>query len=158
MRTPLLLLTPGQVCISQVKQKIKWTGGRKKRQNMDLIWQHSKKVRSATFLATLHVSICGYRKNFVKTINSYQKCWLISLLRSWSLLGICLYWPHAAFWLLETLLSWVSLSDCESLTVNSSTLSLRLNWLTSLVLLHPNFQFTQRDLSRQSDNVQRCWR
>ena len=75
-----------------------------------------KKARSGTFWHSACMCVmCGYHENSAKILHSYQRSWLISLLRSWSLLCHCLHWPHVTFWLLETLLSWVSFPNYETL-------------------------------------------
>ena len=86
----------------------------------------------------------GYPKCFVKLF-CYQQCRLISQLSLRSLLSHRLHWPRAAFWLLKTLFSWVSLPKCESVTVNSPTTSLRLN--------RPTFFFIPYFRSRISTKV-----
>ena len=87
-------------------------------------------MKSATSLA-LWVCIGGYREYFVKILNIYQKCWLISPLRSQSV------WPSPLLALgcplLETLLSWVSLTNCTILWIWVLDLTVRLNWPISLV-------------------------
>ena len=59
VRTPLLLLTPGQVGISQVEQKYKYQqkteGGMKKRQNTDLGQQNIRSRGLWHFWHSVHV-------------------------------------------------------------------------------------------------------
>ena len=90
----------------------------------------------AASLSWLRHSLAPCLRLNLQLVSSARYLRLSSPLGSRSLIGLHLHWPHAAFWLLKTLIR----SSLRPRLSDSSSPCLKLDWPTSLVLAAPYFR------------------